>query len=480
MTPGAYDVTSNSSSEEDNIKTKKKKRINIPEKLHSVYKTVELPLKSLRSERIKNDEKGKKTTSENNKDCVDVDSDDSIGSASDLKADEDRTEVPVKEDTISESIRTCGSSAYHAECESMATREEEYFKKPRHQPKKKVEIDQTQTEDIMFVGHHYGQKPLLMDDELDSDCESKFQKWNQSPEKCDKSDNWFQMSSSVDENKDVFALAPFENPRPKPKIIKTKTGEQQNVVLVDINHTPQEAITESFATFPPYNGNEEIKIRETPSSLSLNPFLTDDVTNVPISIPISEPIVIDSRSLKQMNKESKFRGEFSSHEFPCNFPETNRDSIYNESKYYSGEIRSNRQVDHSLPDLYAENVLPGFTKENSNHFEHSEKNQKSKKDKKRDKYQLIDDLSSDKSEGSMAKPVKVSRQTHSSKKVSTKIKKSSLKIKVDGGFSNMSFEDFPVDERNVIESSIMPYEVLRSPQQEEKKFGSKRIGNPFS
>ncbi|PNF16210.1 hypothetical protein B7P43_G15508, partial [Cryptotermes secundus] len=60
-------------------------------------------------------------------------SDDSIGSASDLRAmneDEpqgeeehrnDRTLGLLNDETISESIITCGSSAYHAECESLAT-----------------------------------------------------------------------------------------------------------------------------------------------------------------------------------------------------------------------------------------------------------------------------------------------------------------------------------------------------------------------
>lgn len=463
------------------MKTKKKKKINIPEKLHSVYKTVELPLKSLRSERTKTDEKDKKTHS-NNREAVDIDSDDSIGSASDLKADEDRTEVLAKEDAISESIQTCGSSAYHAECESMATREEEYFKKPRHQQRKKVENDQQQTEDMMFVGHKYGDKPLLMDDELDSDCDSKFEKWKKLPEKnINLNDKWYRPSSSVEENKDVFALAPFEKPRTKNKNIKTNNDNQQNIVFPNDLDSPQHFVMESFANFPPYQETEN-SLGSRPSSISLNPFLIDDV---PPNIPTPKSIDTNRQSFIKIPIETKFQANFSDQEFTCDFSKPPRDSILNDNKYYSGDVRPERRVEHSLPDLFAQdNVLPEFTKENSNHFEQSdkshEKNQKSKKDKKRDKYQLIDDLSLDKSEASTAKPVKVSRNTHSYKKVNIKQKKSSLKLKVDGGFSNMSFEDFPVDERHVIESSIMPYEVLRSPQQEEKKFGSKRIGNPFS
>lgn len=463
LIPGVYDMTSNSSSEEENVKTKKKKKINIPEKLHSVYKTVELPLKNLRSERTKTEEKNTKTT----KESVDVDSDDSIGSASDLKADEDRTEVHAIEDAISESIRTCGSSAYHAECESMATREEEYFRKaPRHYQSKKVE-----NEDMRFVGHGYGEKPLLMDDELDSDCEFKFQKWKQIPDKSNNNDDskWFTLGSSVEDN-DVFALAPFEKSRPKIRNVKVN-GEDDTIVQIDNT-------TNSFANFPAYVENEESKIRDTPSNISLNPFLIMDLVNDVPNIP--EPISTDN--VYQMAVETKFQGSFSDQEFTCDLSEPKGDFIFSEQKYYGGEVRLERQAEHSLPDLFAQNVLPEFTKEisSTDNFEVGEKNQKIKKDKKRDKYQLIDELLSDKSEGSSAKPVKISRNTHSYKKVTNKPKKSSLKLKVEGGFSNMSFEDFPVDERNVIESSIMPYEVLRSPQQEEKKFGSKRIGNPFS
>lgn len=480
LIPGAYDVTSNSSDEEENVKTKKKKKICIPEKLHSVYKSVELPLKNLRCERAKNEDK-KKKTSDNRNDSVDVDSDDSIGSASDLKADEDRTEIPVKEDAISESIRTCGSSAYHAECESMATREEEYFKKPPklHQ-NKKINNEPTQNEDIRFVGHRYGEKPLLMDDELDSDCESKYQRWKETADNNSKSNKWFTLTSGVEDSKDVFALAPFEKQRLKTKSIKIKNGDSQHSLHVDkVSEISQSFTTDSFAHFASYNESEDSKVGDTSSSMiSLNPFLITDIANVQ-NMSTPEPVNSDMHPFTRINNETTFQASFSDQEFSCDFSKPKNVSILSENKYYSGEIRLERQADHGLPDLFAQNVLPDFTKENSSE-DRFEKNQKIKKDKKRDKYQLIDDLSSEKSEVFSAKPVKVSRNTHSYKKVNIKAKKSSLKLKVDGGFSNMSFEDFPVDERNVIESSIMPYEVLRSPQQEEKKFGSKRIGNPFS
>lgn len=69
---------------------------------------------------------------DNNNSAGEYESDDSIGSASDLKAMNDdetsqRCEKREKlDETISESVMTCGSSAYHAECESVATHEEDY------------------------------------------------------------------------------------------------------------------------------------------------------------------------------------------------------------------------------------------------------------------------------------------------------------------------------------------------------------------
>lgn len=471
---GVYDVTSNSSSEEENVKVKKKKKINIPEKLQSVYKTVELPLKSLRSERAKTDERVKKSHKSRNK-SVDVDSDDSIGSASDLKANEDRTEIAEKGDTISESIQTCGSSAYHAECESMATREEVYLKKkPRHHQNKQIENDQSQNEDIRFVGHGYGDKPLLMDDELDSDCEAKFQKWQQIPNKNNQDSSWFTLPSSMEDGRDVFALAPFE--KPKHKNMRIKNEEEQDIVQVVNIEQAHAFYIEPFANFL-RDKSYDSTVRDTPSRTSLNPFLSMETPVIPqqnISIP--EPTNTNRDVFTHIPNDTKFQGGFSDPEFNCEFPEAEHDTILAEEKFHSDNIKPEGQ------DIFDQNNLQDFNKnESSNeHFKHSDKTPKSKKDKKRDKYQLIDEPSNETSEGTSAKPVKVSRNAHSYKKVNVKPKKSSIKLKVDGGFSNMSFEDFPVDERNVIESSIMPYEVLRSPQQEEKKFGSKRIGNPFS
>ncbi|XP_012286213.1 BMP-2-inducible protein kinase isoform X2 [Orussus abietinus] len=115
-------------------------------------------------------------------------SEDSIGSASDLRAmnDDEGRPGPIVgaedsgaedrradrvDETVSESVRTCGSSAYHAECESVATAQEDEpprrcarrSRRHREQRLPSVEADPV-------VGHRYGEKPLLLDDELDPEA----------------------------------------------------------------------------------------------------------------------------------------------------------------------------------------------------------------------------------------------------------------------------------------------------------------------
>ncbi|KAG7213798.1 hypothetical protein KM043_003017 [Ampulex compressa] len=159
---------------------------------------------------------------------VEYESDDSIGSASDLKAMNDEEcirEADEREkidETVSESVRTCGSSAYHAECESVATREEDYrMRKPkkhyRDQPLPVGDADPV-------VGHQYGEKPLLLDDELDP--ESKPEQSHGDPfvgHQYGSKPLLYNGDSSSDEyekslplgngtwklEEDVFALAPF-------------------------------------------------------------------------------------------------------------------------------------------------------------------------------------------------------------------------------------------------------------------------------
>ena len=160
------------------------------------------------------------------------------GSASDLRAlNEDeapgeeqgnRVGGRLNDETVSESIITCGSSAYHAECESLATRgDDNDCRRRRKLPAGKREAANSQNIaaddetdgndrlDLLFVGHQYGDKPLLADDELDTYDEAgakspslsvKQTLWKNSPGE----EVW--EKNGKDSLVDVFALAPFQKP----------------------------------------------------------------------------------------------------------------------------------------------------------------------------------------------------------------------------------------------------------------------------
>ncbi|XP_073978913.1 numb-associated kinase isoform X1 [Rhodnius prolixus] len=145
-------------------------------------------------------------------------SDDSIGSATDLQTREIEEAAAGRleeTETINESILTCGSSAYHAETESMAR--EEIMQKTRIKP---IE------EQDCFVGHNYGDKPLLADDELDIS------------------------DSPTQELEDVFAMAPFQKSEKKKRIAK-----EENVSATVIAAAPAVADVEDMFGAPPFNTN---------------------------------------------------------------------------------------------------------------------------------------------------------------------------------------------------------------------------------
>ncbi|XP_017029430.1 uncharacterized protein Nak isoform X1 [Drosophila kikkawai] len=171
---------------------------------------------------------------------------DSIGSASDLRAEDDdlfdenprsqtlaklRRPLPAEMDGISESVKTCSSSAYHAECESVTTHEDDV----RSRVVVKVRMKKKDRTNLLLVTtgngdhpsapseelsptssdlHKFGDRPLLLDDELDYGDSGESKTSTESP---------MAPPPPVPESEeDVFALAPFKLPVGMPLKRKSK------------------------------------------------------------------------------------------------------------------------------------------------------------------------------------------------------------------------------------------------------------------
>lgn len=224
---------------------------NIQEKIQAVYNKVDKTQVKVTPivRKLKNKTTKQVTTKsipENSSTSVpakEPDSDnDSIGSASDLQKTEDafegdefrnrdtggaqstkRYQKKLFDDGISESVRTCGSSAYHAECESVATNDDDVSrvvvrvrmrKKDRMMDATHSVIDENQlSPSSVDLLHQFGDRPLLLDDELDYDSDENTAE--------SKDEDQVQQQSD-DEELDVFAMAPFKMPQKLSKKLKTK------------------------------------------------------------------------------------------------------------------------------------------------------------------------------------------------------------------------------------------------------------------
>ncbi|KAH8293250.1 hypothetical protein KR018_003881 [Drosophila ironensis] len=207
---------------------------------------------------------------------------DSIGSASDLRAEDDdlfdenprqtqakmRRPLPSEMDGISESVKTCSSSAYHAECESVTTHEDDVRsrvvvkvrmrKKDRSlvaagnggiDPSAPSEELSPTSSDLI---HKFGDRPLLLDDELDyGSGESKSS--TESPLAAPLPP----LNSEIPEpEEDVFALAPFKLPvgiplkrKSKPKT-KPKPTEPEMWTSTPVKAGGPGDSATNFANFP--------------------------------------------------------------------------------------------------------------------------------------------------------------------------------------------------------------------------------------
>ncbi|XP_054273347.1 BMP-2-inducible protein kinase-like [Macrosteles quadrilineatus] len=470
-------------------------------------------------------------------------SDDSIGSASDLRAREEEEEEEKgtgETETINDSVMTCGSSAYHAETESMAL-EETINKCPRV-----PEVPETEGEtDMLFVGHSYGEKPLLADDELDTEDENP-----PSPP----------LLIKIEEetpSKDVFALAPFQKPDSKKKtqrevnitpdsLLQLSTPSPPLLVAIspvvaegslvdlsddsnDTNHDVRDSGFNTFTgdydsskTFPIFpqdivpaesiiNDDKDLFGSSPFTKHSSNPFADGEIVSTNNGLYHKTSIIIGGSDRKASFSEEQNRDPFPkiNNLFVSTVPTSSNKDLFGSLPFnHLPKTAQDTQYFPHRPTSLSVNV-ESLSKEISNNLSQrieelgleappdtsspealmlpeaaEETNLKTKKDhlihslSEKCKYHLIEEPRKSPLQGKH-KIIKssVSKKTG---KISKKISKISKT-----GFSNMSFEDFPSDdvEEGVDHSSSVPFEVLRDekPVETDRRHGSlKTRNNPFS
>ncbi|XP_065094514.1 uncharacterized protein LOC135715500 [Ochlerotatus camptorhynchus] len=314
---------------------------NIPEKLQAVYhkvdkgqiKNVQI-VKKLRGKvetkkgqpkvgRSKDKQHAKKSVGEQG--GKEGESDDSIGSASDLRANDDFPDgdegesgktVPGKpskklnrmtfgdgsvDDCISESIKTCGSSAYHAECESVTTNEDNSsrivtrvrVKKREHDSKHSVIDEDDSGEEDMIQGD----KPLLLDDELDYESAPENNTSGEevlmdpfTPESLPDESEKLTEEDEID--LDPFAMAPFKKPAvPKRTSIK---------YMPNVNPIPENCPTIPAPSLPPPPPSVDNFCTSTPIKPARSQLEPIDLPPPPppVTVPITapEPVPFRERS----------------------------------------------------------------------------------------------------------------------------------------------------------------------------------------
>ncbi|XP_042232422.1 uncharacterized protein LOC121873162 [Homarus americanus] len=253
-----------------------------------------------------------------------VSDDDSIGSASDLKAriNDEYDYDNCDRGDISETI---SSSVYHAECESVTTHEDDpriaescdpsqlirRGPKPsraavRARARALQEQENRKCAQDRLLGHEYGEKPLLQDDELDSgEEESKLsddhedqhieQQPIQQPDQLPILSNIFHVprpfrKTSMDDSQrqreyigdeDVFALAPFKTSLKKlnKKVFQSRSQPSSNTV------SPLESSSQPIITPPMANSS--------PAPFHLgSPEVLEQVIE-PVRLPVQADIIYE-------------------------------------------------------------------------------------------------------------------------------------------------------------------------------------------
>lgn len=330
------------------------KQMNIPEKIQAQIPAI-ISKKFQKTKLKRDDQEVPRRPAPEGEGADEDDNDvDSIGSASDLRADEEggaegdhvgrnakanlmtnsRTNRTNVNDTdgISESIRTCGSSAYNAECESVTTNEDSVSRlnvtrkmrlKKRNElnalaeANRHTEDDDEEEEDgaDVDIGVHHADKPLLLDDELDYGLDTEDQRNLQTT-----SDEMQQEESVVaegaDDDFDVFGKAPFKMPDiPKRIHVKQRVASRSSIssnVSEKIRlETPQTEIDFAFqecsslTTSTPMKSNTFEFGPEATQQCSLNPFLLQGGKSpaVVVAVPsIASPPTEISKEISSENQ----------------------------------------------------------------------------------------------------------------------------------------------------------------------------------
>lgn len=489
---------------------------------------------------VLNRRKKESATQDLNNAPIEYESDDSIGSASDLKAmndedcngdNEDEREEKIDE-TISESVRTCGSSAYHAECESVATHEDDHrLKKSRRYHRHKETLPTIEADPI--VGHQYGEKPLLLDDELDPEAKPeqihadpfvghqyKYQKATKLNDSS--SDEKSKMKNGIWRiEEDVFAMAPF------PRSSSSRKSSLHSLKNPSVDNSPQNStpvVTSSpiisttlvniddddddnfnqenkdlfgsspFATFKPnpfnniatYNNYSEERQEYFPDSSFVTSMSKFGRVTVQSTLPPDQKDLFGSIPFEELNILQERPNSLPLSQSP-NFVDNALTSILSTS--VQSEQQFTRQMEHatritiqatnsvSRTDLNSDIVSPMSPEPLMNDSPKFRKEKLSKTDKSR--YHLINENRNDCI--NVLPAVKMAHKNKGSSFKKTPKGKKSPSV-ATAGVSNMSFEDFPSDENNddrhTSSTTLTPFEVIREP---EKRFGSlKRRSNPFT